>query len=128
MTNLKKIFGENVKHFRTIKGIAQGELAERTGINQARMSRLENGQIDIGLMTIEKVAQGLGVSSAELLISSERKENTINEKLLQIASLSEYDQKLIEGLLETFIEKNRLEGMQDVKMKKRLEELEKLRK
>ena len=86
MTDLKKTFGENVKHYRIIKGISQGELAERTGINQARMSRLENGQIDSGLMTVEKVAKGLGVSPAELLISTEGKENTLSEKLMQVAS------------------------------------------
>lgn len=127
MSNLQKILGENVKHYRSIKGISQGELATTTEIGQARMSRIENGQIDVGVHTIEKIAEGLDISVAELMIDIKNQESSINEKLLQISSLNEYDQKLIEAIIETFLEKNRLSNMQDLKMKRRLEELEKLR-
>ena len=61
------------------------------------------------------------------MIDSTNQESSINEKLLQIKSLNEYDQKLIDAILETFLEKNRLSNMQDLKMKLRLEELERLR-
>ena len=127
MSNLQKTVGNNIKDQRALKGISQGELAKTSGIGQARLSRVENGQIDVGLQTIEKIAKGLGLPPAELLIESSNPETSINEKLLQVRSLNEYDQKLIEAILENFIEKNRLENMQGAKMKSRLEELEKLR-
>ena len=127
MTNLKKTFGANVKEVRSRKGISQGELAEASGIDQARLSRMENGQIDIGILTLEKIANALDVSPAELLINNFSNESSLNEKLLQINSLNEYDQKLVEAILETYLEKGRLEKMQDIKMKNRLEELDQLR-
>lgn len=127
MSDIEKIFIENIKHYRTIKSISQGELAERTGIGQGRLSRIENGKVEPGLLTIEKIAEGLGISASELLIDSSSENISFQERILLIKTLSEYDQTLVDALLESFLEKTRLASLNNVKMKSRLEELEKLR-
>ena len=41
-------------------GLTQKELAERTGIQQSNISRIENGNGNPSLSTLNKLAQGLG--------------------------------------------------------------------
>lgn len=42
-------------------GLTQKQLAERTGINQADISRLENGNANPSIRTLKKLADGLGM-------------------------------------------------------------------
>ncbi|MCI9494412.1 MAG: helix-turn-helix transcriptional regulator [Adlercreutzia mucosicola] len=44
---------------RAAKGITQKELADITGINQADISKLENGNGNPSLHTLERIARGL---------------------------------------------------------------------
>ncbi len=43
------------------KGITQKELAERTGITQADISRIENGTRNPSLNMIKRLAKGMGM-------------------------------------------------------------------
>lgn len=43
------------------KGISQQELSEITGINQADISRIENGNANPSLRTMKRLASGLGM-------------------------------------------------------------------
>ena len=42
-------------------GLTQKELAERTGINQADISKLENGTANPSLRTLRRLADGMGM-------------------------------------------------------------------
>ena len=46
---------------RAAKNLTQRELAEITGINQADISKLENGNGNPSLRTLERIAAGLGM-------------------------------------------------------------------
>lgn len=127
MSDIEKIFIENIKHYRAIKNISQGELAERTGIGQGRLSRIENGKVEPGLFTIEKIAEGLEVSASELLMDVSGKNSSFQERVKLIETLSEYDQKLVDALLESFLEKARLTNFNKVNIKNRLAELKRIK-
>ncbi len=43
-------------------GMTQKELAEKTGINQADISRLENGSSNPSLKTLQRLAEGMGMT------------------------------------------------------------------
>ncbi|MBR3146784.1 MAG: helix-turn-helix transcriptional regulator [Eubacterium sp.] len=45
---------------RTDRGMTQKELARITGIDQAVISKIENGAREPGIRTLEKLANGLG--------------------------------------------------------------------
>lgn len=45
---------------RKIKGITQKELSERTGIAQSDISKLENGNANPSLRTLQRLASGMG--------------------------------------------------------------------
>lgn len=128
MAKLQEIFCNNIKHFRALKSLSQLDLAERAGIGQTTLSRLENGKVEPGLGSVEKIAKGLDISPSELFSDPDSDNVSLKEKLERIESLGEYDQKIIEAILESYLEKNRLAGLLEMKMKKRLEELERIRK
>jgi len=54
------ITGENFARTRKALGITQAELAERTGLQQAAISRFERGLSNPTLKTLEMLAEGIG--------------------------------------------------------------------
>ena len=49
-----------IAHERERAGLTQKELAERIGMRQSNLSRLENGNGNPSLQTLAKIARGLG--------------------------------------------------------------------
>lgn len=49
-----------VLHARNEEHLTQSELAERTGLRQSNISRIEKGQSMPSIATLAKIAQGLG--------------------------------------------------------------------
>ncbi|WP_112525036.1 MULTISPECIES: helix-turn-helix transcriptional regulator [unclassified Phyllobacterium] len=65
--DIKKRFGLAVKERRGALGISQEELAMRIGADQAYVSRIEAGQMNVTLETAEQIALALQSDVAELL-------------------------------------------------------------
>lgn len=65
-SNYKK-FGQLVKEWREDKGFTQEELAYRSKISVTYISKIENGQTNVSLDTICKIASGLGIKVADLV-------------------------------------------------------------
>ena len=68
--NLKKEYDASEPEFTIIKamidarkdsGMTQKELSEKTGINQADISKLENGTANPSLRTLQRLADGMGM-------------------------------------------------------------------
>ena len=68
--NFKKENGTSNTEFAIIKamidarknsGMTQKELSEKTGINQADISKLENGTANPSLRTLQRLADGMGM-------------------------------------------------------------------
>jgi transcriptional regulator with XRE-family HTH domain len=60
-------FGERLRQIRKEKGIKQGELAKRIGINQDVMSMYERNKVQPTLSRIEWICNALEVTATELL-------------------------------------------------------------
>ena len=54
-------FGEKLRQARKNCRLTQKELAERTGINQADISKLENGTRNPSLKLLKRLADGMGM-------------------------------------------------------------------
>lgn len=63
---IKKRFGLAVREQRKQLNVSQEELAMRIGADQAYVSRIEAGQMNVTLETVEQVAVALGVDVAAL--------------------------------------------------------------
>lgn len=51
---------QELRRIRTEQGLTQKQLAEASGLTQAKISHIELGDNDMKLTTIEKVADALG--------------------------------------------------------------------
>jgi len=127
MTEVQQLLIDNLKFYRTEKKLTQANVAKASDMLASTYSRLETGQVSPQLQTLERVCDAIGIPVASLFRSREVKDQTVVEKLEAIAGLSEYNRNVIEIMMDTVIEKDKLEKAQDMKMKTRLEELNKVR-
>lgn len=67
MTDIKKIFGNNLRHFREQKGLSQRDLKEKCGIGSGTISRMEQGQFNVTIETLERLAEALDTTPERLL-------------------------------------------------------------
>ena len=61
------LFGERVRVFRQALGLSQEALALAAGLDRTYIGGVERGERNISLLNIQKIAQALNVSSADLL-------------------------------------------------------------
>jgi len=125
MSTAKEILSENLKAIRKQKNISQQYIAERCDMLASTYNRIENMKVSPSIDTIEKIALAIEVPIAELFQSQNISDKSLVQKLEKINSISEYNQNVVGILLDSIIEKDKLEQDRDYKMKSRLEELEK---
>ena len=58
---------------RTAQNLTQKDLAEKTGINQANISKLENGNMNPSLKLLKRIADGLGMNLRIEFVPKNRK-------------------------------------------------------
>lgn len=64
---IQEAFGTRVKEIRNNLLISQIELSEKSGIERAQISKIEQGKINVTLETIDKLSKALNVPMKELL-------------------------------------------------------------
>ena len=68
--DIRKIFGENVKHYRKKLGLSQEQLAEKLDISPSHMSVIETGSKFVTYKLLEKLVSILQVMPAALFYTS----------------------------------------------------------
>lgn len=63
-------FGREIRKARIDKNVRQRDLAEKLGMKQQYLSRIERDRVDVRLTVIRKIAAALGVSVHQLLDES----------------------------------------------------------
>ncbi len=127
MTPTQQLMIDNLKFYRKEKRLTQAEVAKRSEMLASTYSRLETGQVSPQLQTLERVCDAIGIAVVDLFLSREVSDKSVVQKLEMIEGLSDYNKSVVEILLDSVIEKDKLEKSQEVKMKKRLEELDRVR-
>ena len=64
--NWKAFVSKTIREQRRVAGITQAELAEKSGLLQSHISRLENGQYSATRITLEKISNALGIPLSRL--------------------------------------------------------------
>ena len=59
--DIKKVFGYNVRRYRKFRGLTQMELCKKAPITRPRLSWIENGQLNVTLDTVQRLANALDV-------------------------------------------------------------------
>lgn len=66
MSNIKKIFGQNVRYYRYQKNYTQQKFAELTDTNHTYISDIERGKYSVSFEKLELFAKVLDVEVAQL--------------------------------------------------------------
>ena len=128
MTATQQLLIDNLRFNRKERKLTQTAIAEQCGMLPSTYSRLETGQVSPQVQTLERVCGAIGIEVADLFRTREIKDQDVIQKLEAINELSEYNRSVVGILLDSIIEKDKLEKSQEVKMRNRLEELDKARK
>lgn len=62
-----KVFGANLRKYRTKKGLSQEQFAEICGLHRAYISDIECFQRNVSLENVQRIADALGIESYKLL-------------------------------------------------------------
>ncbi|HYK06034.1 MAG: hypothetical protein QOJ98_1640 [Acidobacteriota bacterium] len=91
-----ELVGRKIRQLRRQRKLTQVELAEKIGIHQSDLSRMEQGEYKVGLDTLLKILQCFDLSIGDFFDENNRA-NTVFEKF---RSLSPTAQKEVESFIE----------------------------
>ena len=66
-----KVFGTNLRKYRTDKGLSQEKFAEICGLHRTYISDIECFQRNVSLENVQRITDALGIKSYKLLQESE---------------------------------------------------------
>lgn len=106
--------GLNIKRLREDRGIKQSEIADLIGMHRSNYSKIENGQRDISLAAVDKIARFFNITIDELVhlgtdipkeVSLEDKTSVEQVKLIQ--QLDQEEKNMVFKMIETFLTKKK---------------------
>lgn len=109
--------GEKIRKLRREREWTQEELGERVQIDKRNVSKYETGHLNPSRKTVEKFAEALGISAAELLFDAEAEPVLAIEdpELLnlfrEIASMPEKSKNAVKTVLSMVVKQNRIQQM-----------------
>ena len=65
--DILKVFGANLRKYRTKKGLSQEQFAEICGLHRTYISDIECFQRNVSLENVQRIADALGIESYKLL-------------------------------------------------------------
>lgn len=78
--DFRKLIGERVRYYRTLKNLTQEQLAEMMEFNTKSISLLENGHNYIALNKVPKLCNALEIEPYQLFIFDKRNSKSDNIK------------------------------------------------
>ena len=108
-----KIIPHIIKQMRESKGLSQGQLSKKTGIEPQRISKYERGVICPTADMLVKISDALEVSLDYLILGEDLKVNQIgNRELLKrfknVSRLPEDEQLTLIKVIDAFLRKEEL--------------------
>jgi transcriptional regulator with XRE-family HTH domain len=91
-----ELVGRKIRQLRRQRKLTQVELAEKIGIHQSDLSRMEQGEYKVGLDTLLKILQCFDLSIGDFFDETNRSNNVIES----FRALSPAAQKEVESFIE----------------------------
>jgi len=66
--DIVKVFANNVKKYRTEKGLSQEMLADKSGLHRTYISAIECERRSIALENVQRIADALGIETYKLFM------------------------------------------------------------
>lgn len=67
VSNSRMRIGESIRHFRKQKGLSLSQLGLASNVSKSNISKIENGMISPTFEIMERISNGLGIPTANLL-------------------------------------------------------------
>ena len=106
--------GANIKKLREDRGIKQSEIADLVGMHRSNYSKIENGQREISLAAVDKIADFFNISIDELVHMGQEIPKEINledkttvEQVKLIQELDQEEKSMVFKIIETFLTKKK---------------------
>lgn len=98
--------GERIKAYRIKQGLTQERLAEKVGVNETYISRVETGSAKPSLKLLFNLSVALETTMDNLIIDSKLKEdNPIDQSIEEMLLMcNETEKIMIKGLIATVIQ------------------------
>ena len=108
--------GEQIIHYRKLKGWTQTDLANKLDVKPSHISRWENDKVRPHSGTLQSIAQALGVSLDELTSGSQPATNDPSsmQVLGAIEKLDEEDKRLVKRIVDALLTKKRVQAALEV--------------
>ena len=111
---IKMDIGANIKKLREDRGIKQSEIADLVGMHRSNYSKIENGQREISLAAVDKIADFFNISIDELVHMGQEIPKEINledkttvEQVKLIQELDQEEKSMVFKIIETFLTKKK---------------------
>ncbi len=72
--DIVKVFGTNLRYYRTKLNLSQEKIAELSGLHRTYISSVERFQRNISIENIQRIATALNIPAYKLLMESESNE------------------------------------------------------
>ncbi|MBQ7352799.1 MAG: helix-turn-helix transcriptional regulator [Clostridia bacterium] len=70
--DIVKVFGDNLKNYRTQLGLSQEAFAEKCGLHRTYISAIECYRRSIALENVQRIANALGIEAYKLLVEDKK--------------------------------------------------------
>ena len=80
----KKFVGKKIKEFRKKANLTQAELAEKVGLSETHMSKIEIGANSPTLENFLKICEVLNLSLEEFGVNVQNKKSLVREKFIEM--------------------------------------------
>jgi len=67
-----KVFGDNLKKYRTQLGLSQEAFAEKCGLHRTYISAIERYRRSIALENVQRIANALGIEAYKLFVEEKK--------------------------------------------------------
>jgi transcriptional regulator with XRE-family HTH domain len=106
--------GINIRRLRENRGVKQSEIADLIGMHCSNYSKIENGQREISVVAVDKIAQFFNISIDELVHLGEDipqeislEDKTTPEQVKLIQELDQEEKNMVFKMIETFLTKKK---------------------
>ena len=105
MSDITKIVGNRIRIIRNEKGLSQEELAHKANIDPSHLGRLERGERNPSLVSLEQVVNALEITFEDLFkyiqpSYGDTDHTTLSLLVNRLATLGVDDQKLMLNLID----------------------------
>jgi transcriptional regulator with XRE-family HTH domain len=106
--------GSNIKRLREDRGIKQSEIADLIGMHRSNYSKIENGQREISVPALDKIAKYFNLSLDDLVHLGDNipqevsvGDKTTVEQVKLIQELDQEEKNMVFKMIETFLTKKK---------------------